>query len=233
MRDALALLTTFGRRGGELRGPALRWFPVVGFALGSLLGAIWWTTDQLWPSTIAAALVVLADLGCTGMLHVDGLADAADGLLPHASRERRLLIMRAPDVGAFGIATVVIVLLVRVLTLAALTPSVLLLASVWCSSRALVASVPAVVPYAREHGIATALLDGASVWPVAAVLPAALLATIAIGLPGLVSIAVASAAGLATVALGWRRLGGFTGDVLGAAIVVAETAGLLVASARW
>src|SRR5262245_57448661 len=233
MRDALALLTTFGRRGGQLRGPALRWFPVVGFALGALLGAIWWTTDRLWPSTVAAALVVVADLACTGMLHVDGLADSADGLLPHANRDRRLLIMRAPDVGAFGIATVAIVLLLRVLTLGSMTPSVLFLASLWCTSRALVASVPAVVPCAREQGIATALLDDAPVWPVACVVPAALLATIAIGVAGLLSIVAALVAGLAVVALGWRRLGGFTGDVLGAAIVIAETAGLLVAAARW
>jgi adenosylcobinamide-GDP ribazoletransferase len=233
MRDALALLTTFGRRGGELRASALRWFPLVGFALGALLGGIWWTGDHLWPRAVAAALVVLADLAFTGMLHVDGLADSADGLLPHASRERRLAIMRTPDVGAFGVAAVAVVVLLRAVTLATMTPSVLFLAGLWCTSRALVASVPAVVPYARAHGIATPLLHDAPAWPVLAAIPAAGLAAVGAGVAGIVAVPFALLAGAGIVALGWRRLGGFTGDVLGAAIVVGETAGLVVASARW
>jgi len=62
-----------------------------------------------WP--LAAALVLVADLALTGMLHVDGLADAADGLLPHhRDTARRLEVMAAPNVGAFGVAVVVFAL---------------------------------------------------------------------------------------------------------------------------
>jgi adenosylcobinamide-GDP ribazoletransferase len=201
--------------------------------LGALLGGVWWTADHLWPSAVAAMLVVVADLASTGMLHIDGLADSADGMLPHASRERRLEIMRAPDVGAFGIAAVAVVLLLWAFTLASMTPNVVLLAALWCTARALVASVPAVVPYAREQGIATPLLRDAPVWPVAAALPAACLAAIGAGVAGLVAVPAALLGGAGVIAFAWRRLGGFTGDVLGAAIVVAETTGLVVASARW
>lgn len=229
MRDALALLTTVGRRGGALRPGALAWFPLVGAALGALLGGWWWLADRWWPPLLAAGLVVIADLALTGMLHVDGLADSADGLLPHAPVERRLAVMRAPDVGAFAVAAVVAALGLRTFALASHVPSIALLVALWCASRSLVASVPAFVPYAREAGIASPLLDGAPRWPAFAVLPAAAIA----GVEGAVAVAAAVAAGAGVVLLARARVGGFTGDVLGAAIVVAETAGLVVAGASW
>lgn len=233
MRDAFALLTTFGRRGGALKASALRWFPVVGGALGVLLGALWWAADKVWPRPVAGAIVVAADLVCTGLLHVDGLADAADGLLPHASRERRLEIMRTADVGAFGIATVALTLVLATVSLASRAPSILLLAALWCASRSLVASVPAIVPYAREQGIATPLLQGAPVWPAVVAIPAAIVAAVGAGVGGAVAVAACAVAVAAVVGLAWRRVGGFTGDVLGAAIVVGETVGLVAAAAKW
>lgn len=233
MRDALALLTTVGRRGGALSARALGWFPLVGAALGAVLGGWWWAADKWWPAGLAAVLVVVADLALTGMLHMDGVADAADGLLPHASTERRLEIMSTPDVGAFGAVAVGAMLLLRVFAFASMAVSVPLVVALWCSSRALVASVPAVVPYARQAGIATALLPGAPVWPVLAVVPALALAAGADGAAGAVAVVAATLAGVAVIALARRRLGGFTGDVLGATIVVAETVGLVVAAAKW
>jgi adenosylcobinamide-GDP ribazoletransferase len=97
----------------------------------------------------------------------------------------------------------------------------------------LVASVPARLPYARDAGIAKPLLDGARIWPVLAVLPALAVATVADGIAGGAAVAAAILGGVGTVAFAMRRIGGFTGDVLGAAIVLAETAGLVVAAARW
>jgi adenosylcobinamide-GDP ribazoletransferase len=233
MRDALALLTTVGRRGGALSARALGWFPLVGAALGVVLGGWWWLADKWWPAGLAAVLVVVADLALTGMLHMDGVADAADGLLPHASKERRLEIMGTPDVGAFGAVAVGAMLLLRVFALASMAVSLPLVIALWCSSRALVASVPALVPYARKAGIATALLPGAPAWPVVAVVPALVLAAGAEGVAGAAAVIAATLAGIAVITLARARLGGFTGDVLGAAIVVAETVGLIVAAAKW
>jgi adenosylcobinamide-GDP ribazoletransferase len=227
MRDALGLLTTFGRRrgGGALRPGALRWFPVVGIALGAIVGSAWWLTDRWWPRQVAAALTLVVDAACTGMLHLDGLADSADGLLPHATRERRLDIMRAPDVGAFGVAVVAIVVVLQASALASRPASIVLIVALWCTTRAFVACVPAVVSYARESGIASALLPDASLFPAIAIAPALLVCPL--------PVLAALAAGTGVVVLSYRRVGGFTGDVLGAAIVAAQTAGLVVAAARW
>jgi adenosylcobinamide-GDP ribazoletransferase len=235
MRDALGLLTTFGRRGGggRIHARSLSWFPLVGAGIGLLVGAAWWGAQQWWPRAVAAGLVLLVDAACTGLLHFDGLADAADGLLPHAAPERRLAIMRTPDVGAFGVSTVAIVVVLQAAALASRPASVLLLVAIWCAARAVVAAVPALLPYARDTGIATPLLDGARVWPALALIPAVAVATVADGSPGGAAVGAAILAGAGTVAFAKRRIGGFTGDVLGAAIVLAETAGLVVAAARW
>jgi adenosylcobinamide-GDP ribazoletransferase len=235
MRDALGLLTTFGRRGrgGRIHAGSLPWFPLVGAGLGLAVGTAWWGAQQWWPRPVAAGLVLVMDAACTGMLHHDGLADAADGLLPHADRTRRLTIMRTPDVGAFGVCTVTIVVVLEAAALASRAASVLLLAAIWCAARAVIAAVPARVPYARDEGIVTPLLDGARVWPALAALPAIALAIVTDGVSGGASVIAAVLVCAATVAFATRRIGGFTGDVLGAAIVLAETAGLVVGAARW
>jgi adenosylcobinamide-GDP ribazoletransferase len=233
LRDAVGLLTTIGRRGGALSAGALGWFPMLGAALGTLVGVCWWAAVEAWEPFPAAVLVVVVDLAVTGMLHVDGLVDAADGLLPHADRDRRLAIMRAPDVGAFGVAVACIAVIALVAALATMRVSVLLLIGLWMAARALVAAVPALVPYAREEGIATSLLDGAPRWPVLCVPIAVVVAAVDTGARGATAVVVGVAAGIGVLLLARRRLGGFTGDVLGATIVVVETVGLLVASARW
>jgi adenosylcobinamide-GDP ribazoletransferase len=233
MREALAFLTVVGRPSPPTPR-ALRWFPVVGAGVGGVVGAVWWLADEAFPALLAAALVVAVDLALTGLLHADGLADAADGLLPHAPRERRLEIMRSPDVGAFGVTVLVVVLLVRVGALAARPADVGLLVGLWCASRTLVAVAPAWLPYARDTGLATPLL-AAPAAPVVglALVPATALAVLTVGWVGGAAIGAAMLAGGAVLALARSRVGGFTGDVLGAAIVVAETVGLVVAGARW
>jgi adenosylcobinamide-GDP ribazoletransferase len=234
VRSALAFLTPLG--GAVAPSPeAFSWFPVVGLVLGLALGALWWGAARLWPADVAAGIVVAGDLGLTGLLHVDGLADAADGLLAPMSRQRRLDAMSEPGVGAFGVAAVVAVLLLRWAALAALRPSVLLLAAVWCASRTWMAATATAVPYARgDGGLATAFLGPRSWLPDAAGLVAALaLALVGRGAGGAVGVAAGSATAAAVVALAWRRVGGFTGDVLGAAGVMGETVALVVAAARW
>ena len=235
LAEAVAFLTALGRA----RRPtprAVPWFPVVGAGLGLLLGLVWWGSAQVWPRPVAAAVVVAADLGLTGLLHLDGLVDAADGLLPHLDRGRRLEVMATPDAGAFGIGTAGAVLLLRWSALSAMAPHVVLVGALWCASRTAMAFTMGHVPYARSGGgLAddfrgggrhTALLLGAG--------GGALALGAAWSVPaGPVAVAVAALGAAGVVALARRRLGGFTGDVLGAAGVVAETLGLCVAAARW
>lgn len=227
MLSALGFLTVVGgARVPDRR--TLPWFPVVGAALGGLLALVWVGASQLWPPAIAAVLVVAADLAFTGMLHVDGLADSADGLLPHLEREHRLAVMSAPDVGAFALAVVPTVLLVRGAALAGDGVEPLGFVGVWAASRTMMAVVPALVPYARAAGLASSFLGGARVWLAAWLVPAAAVVVWAEGVVGGVAVVAMVAAAALVVRAGRRRLGGFTGDVLGAMAVVAETVALLV-----
>ncbi len=235
MRAALAFLTPFP--GARVPTPkALRWFPVVGVVLGFVVGGLWWATAKAWPLPVAALLVVAADLGLTGMLHLDGLADSADGLLPHLGPERRLEVMREPTVGAFGIGAVVVVLLARFAVFATLRPAPLLVAALWCVSRTSMAAVVERVPYARAQGGLPSAFLGSPLPVLAVALVVAGAGALAAGwaVPaGPVAVAASVVAFGAVVAFARRRIGGFTGDVLGAAGMVGETVGLVVAAARW
>lgn len=235
MLAALSFLTVIGR--GRTPGPdAVGWFPLVGLALGAVLGGAWVGANELWPPVLAAALVVALDLALTGMLHLDGLADSADGLLPHLDRERRLEVMRQPDVGAFGVGVVVAVLLLRVAALASMDPRFLVPAVLWCTSRAVMAIGLHAFPYARSDGGLASAFSGSrtKAWfHGASIIVIAIPATRWIGIEGLAAVAAAAVAGLGVLTLARTRLGGFTGDVLGAAGMVAETVGLVVLAAKW
>ena len=233
MRAAFAFLTVLGR--SETPTPrALRWFPLVGLVLGGAVGGAWWLLAEAFPPMVAAALAITIDLALTGLLHYDGLVDSADGLLPHLTRERRLEVMRTPDAGAFGAVTAMAVFVVRVVCLASLEADVLLVAGLWCGARSVVALVPGRVPYAREDGLARAFVGIHGGWaPLLGLVAATIVTAVAIEGPGVVAVAATVAASAAVLAFAYARLAGFTGDVLGASILVGETAGLVVASARW
>lgn len=230
----MAFLTPFGGAAPP-DARTLSWFPVVGALLGTAVGALWWGAQALWPPLLAAVVVVAVDLAVTGMLHLDGLVDAADGLLPHADRERRLAIMEEPTVGAFGVGVAAVVLLLRVACFASLDADPLLVAGIWSGSRTVMAVAARAVPYARPGGgLASAFLGGD--WRsvgLGGLILAVSLGALTGGRQPELAVAVGMAAGAGVVLLARRRLGGFTGDVLGAAGLVAETVALLVAAARW
>ncbi|MEO5679906.1 MAG: adenosylcobinamide-GDP ribazoletransferase [Acidimicrobiales bacterium] len=237
MLAALAFLTSLpvgaGRRPS---GRTLLWFPVVGALLGGVLGVTWRLLDRITrgQGLLVASLMVAADLALTGALHFDGLVDSADGLFAPVERARRLAIMAEPTVGAFGLAAGLVVLLLRIACFAQLAPRPLLLIGLWCASRTVMACVAAALPYARGEGLASAFLDG---MPEALIIgvPGALLAVVAAagaGLRGPLAVAAGLVAALGVALLARRRLGGFTGDVLGACGMVCETVGLIVATLR-
>jgi len=253
MRSALGFLTVVGGAAPpDRRAPA--WFGPVGALVGLVVGAVWWGAGEAWPPLVAAALAVAADAVLTGMLHLDGLADAADGLLPPLDRARRLTVMATPDVGAFGVVAVVVVVVVEVAALASLDPDPLLIVGLWTAARAAMAVALARVPYARASrptaaqgragdggdpggwGAAVGFAGAGSGPAIVALVGGCTAVAFAVDAgrgPGVITAAAALAGFAAVVALGWRRLGGYTGDVLGAAGVVAQTVGLLVAAARW
>lgn len=260
LRGAAAFLTPLGGAAAPTSA-SLDFFPLVGAGVGAAVGLVWVASRRAVGPLAGAAVTVAADALLTGALHLDGVADAADGLLSHLPRERRLEVMAEPAVGAFGQVTLCGLLLLRAGALAEGIPSAWLPAGLWGVSRALMAIAACRMAYARPAGLATAFRaaegpEGGGWLPVAAVPLLALVA--GRGLPGrghrgrgapagslgrarrsrvhpalrgVAVVAPALAAGSGVLALGRRQLGGFTGDVLGAAGVVAETAGLLAAVA--
>jgi adenosylcobinamide-GDP ribazoletransferase len=221
MRAALGLLTTVG--GARPPTPrALPWFPIVGLMAGGAVGAAWWAMSEIAPPAVAAATAIAVDLALTGMLHADAVADAADGLLPPlAGTERRLEVMADPRPGSFGVVAVVTVLLTRFAVLASVEPDVAALAGLWAAARAAMAVAVTTMPAARPGGLADAFRGGRPG------VPAAIGLAVGAALAGWALIGLVLAAG-AIVWLSHRRLGGVTGDVVGAAGMVGETAGLVV-----
>ncbi len=194
---------------------------------------------------MAAVVAVVVDAVVTGGLHYDGLADSADGLIPPVPRARRLEIMADPRVGAFGALALVLVLGLRITALAATPAKVLVVAGLWCGSRTMMAVVARAAPSAHDGGAGGAGLAAAFVgqsadrrhassYGVAAygLALACGAAALGAGSRGIVVVAAEVAAALAVTLFAHRRLGGFTGDVLGAAAVIGETVGLLVLVAR-
>jgi adenosylcobinamide-GDP ribazoletransferase len=238
MRSALSFLTAAG--GSRPPGPGtLDWFPAVGLLIGSVLGVIWWAADQIWPAAVSAAVVVAADLAITGLLHLDGLIDSGDGLIAPMDRERRLAVMAAPDAGAFGVGVAIVVVLLRWVALASsahgsLDRDVALLAALWCASRTLAAAIARWRPYARRRGLASAFAGRRR--PVITAVGLSVAAALAlVWRPGAGGAAVGAAVlmGGLTQMLAERRLGGYTGDVLGATVLLSETAGLITVAAKW
>lgn len=234
MLRALAFLTVAGS-GAAPDSRTMRWFPLAGALVGSVVGASWWLAAEAFPPLLAGAIVVAVDLAVTGLLHVDGLADSADGLLPHLDRDRRLAVMADPASGAYAVAAVAIVLLVRTVALGSRPVDVVLLVGLWCVSRSTMALVALTRPYARPGGLAESFL-GDRLAPRLAGLGIVVgggLATFTDGRAGLAATVALLFGAVVVVALAQRQLGGFTGDVLGAMGMVGETLALVVAAARW
>jgi adenosylcobinamide-GDP ribazoletransferase len=239
VRRAVSFLTPFGRAATP-ESTTLAWFPVVGALIGFSVGGLWWLAAKVWLKLIAGAVAVAADLALTGLLHFDGLADSGDGLLAPLTRERRLAAMADPSIGAFGALTVGAVLLLRFGAFASLRPSPLAIAGLWCASRTAMVAITEALPYARPDGLVKSFLGARSSVQrgalrasiVGGVALSAALLVLARGMRGLAALGSELVA-IALVALfSRRRLGGYTGDVLGAAGVVGETIGLLALAVR-
>ncbi|HWD96886.1 MAG TPA: adenosylcobinamide-GDP ribazoletransferase [Acidimicrobiales bacterium] len=239
MRRAVSFLTPFGRAATP-QNTTLAWFPIVGALVGLAVGGLWWLAAKLWLRLLAGAVAVAADLALTGLLHFDGLADAGDGLLAPLTRERRLAAMADPSIGAFGALTVGAVLLLRFGAFASLRPSPLVIAGLWCASRTAMVAITEALPYARPDGLVQSFLGARSTLQrgllrgslVGGIALSAALVVIARGVRGVAALG-AELIAIALVALfSRRRIGGYTGDVLGAAGVIGETVGLLALAAR-
>jgi len=230
----------------QTAGQAMAWAPVVGLLLGVLAAAVLYVCDHLLHtgSLVAAALSVGSLAVLTRALHLDGLADLADGLGSRRSAPAALEVMRRSDIGPFGVVTVVLTLLLQVAGLtqadaAGRGPAAVIVAAV-TGRLAITWACRQGVRAARPEGLG-ALVAGTLPPVVPALITAAVLAVTIGGIYLAAGVAavpvewilpVAEAAGvLAALALARhavRRLGGVTGDVLGALVETATAACLVV-----
>ena len=210
-------------------------FPLVGAALGAAVGLAAVALDDVLPVFVAAALAVALEALLTGVMHLDALADTADGL-GGGTRERALDIMRDAQIGSFGAVALVLDLLVKVTAVVAvieLERTVLVLAAVWAIGRSAPLALALLLPYARpEPGSGRTLTDGAG--RVRLLLGLALGIVLAIVAAGARSPALLAAAGVCVLScylVARSRFGGVTGDVLGASVEVTTTLALVGAVA--
>jgi adenosylcobinamide-GDP ribazoletransferase len=208
--------------------------PVVGALLGTLLGGVLVGLAAAGaPAPVAGAVTVAVGALLTRGLHLDGLADTVDALGSYRTGADALAIMKKPDVGPFGVAALVLVLLIQAGALAALAgrswpAAVLGMAAAAATGRLAVSwACRRGVPAARPDGLG-ALVAGTVGRPALVVATAAVagLAVAAVpGRPWQGPLAVAVAVGAVGLLLHHvvRRFGGVTGDVLGAAVEVATT----------
>lgn len=212
-------------------GRAGRWFPAVGLLIGGLLATSHWVLSQLFPPLLAAGLTVTLWAALTGGLHLDGLADCCDGMLAATTRERRLEIMRDPRTGAFAVVGLVLFLLLKVTSLAALpvpTPF-LLLAPTW--ARWLLLWV-ARQPLARPSGLGADFTAGLSSRSQGWALVVPLL--LCLGFPTIKTLfALGAAIGVTwlMIRIARLRLGGVTGDVYGLVVELSELTILILSAA--
>jgi adenosylcobinamide-GDP ribazoletransferase len=218
-------------------------FPAVGWVVGAIGALALAAALALWTPLIAAVLCTVVTVLVTGAFHEDGLADVADGLGGASTRERALEIMKDSRIGAFGAIAVVLALGLKFALLAALAGqgafvacAALLAAHVL--SRLAPLAVMRASPYVGgEGGKSKPMADAVSGASVAVAvlwsLPAALLLIVAGGMVnGVAALIAAALVALFMVRLLRRRLGGFTGDGLGATQQLSELAIYLALAAR-
>ncbi|TYB44496.1 adenosylcobinamide-GDP ribazoletransferase [Actinomadura chibensis] len=242
LRLAVTLLTIVPVGSGRVdRGTAraaMLLAPAVGLVTGGAAALVLLAGDLLeLNGLLAAALAVAAGAAATRALHLDGLADLADGLGSGRPAADALAIMKRSDIGPFGVVTLLLTLLVQVTALAAAPhPAAAALVAAVTGRLALPWACRAGVPSARPGGLGS-LVAGtvptrAAVAATAAVLAAAAAAGSASGglggaLHSAAAVACGTAAALLLLRRAVRRLGGVTGDVLGALVEVAATAALI------
>ncbi len=233
MGAALGLLTRLpipvDADGAQARGAGAAWaYPLVGALIGVIMAALVALILELGlPGGIAAALVLAASVIITGAMHEDGLADTADGLWGGWDRERRLAIMKDSHIGVYGVVAIALSLLIRWLALVVIVAT----GGYWAAfiaigalSRASMVALMAGLPHARSGGLSHSVGQprAPTVW--LALGTTAIIAVLC-GATALIFITFMTALVCGLIAR--AKIGGQTGDILGATQQVVEMVLLL------
>jgi adenosylcobinamide-GDP ribazoletransferase len=211
-------------------GRGTLYFPLVGAGVGGASALAAWLVSFVLPVWVAALAAVAVGAALTGALHLDGLADTLDGY-GAGTRARALEIMRDHSVGSYGIVAVVLDLGFRTAAIASLLPrphGLLYLVAAGALSRSAAVALGVLLPPARTNAGLTRVLEGVRPWR--AIVAAGLGVAIAVVSVGVPAFALALVVAVVAALWGWHcmdRLGGMTGDTLGAASETSEVLVLL------
>lgn len=210
---------------------ALKYFPLVGWLVGGVCALTFHLTVGFWPASVAVILSLVVGVILTGALHEDGFADSCDGFGGGWDKSQVLSIMKDPRIGSYAAIGLILILLLKIVALielASQSEELVLIALLLAhsASRLLVLPLPWLLDYVRDSDdskshsmVATRFSGGMLAYSSLLVL----LPLLCYQVPALFY-AVANAA-LAVLAMGLyfkHRLGGYTGDCLGATQQVAE-----------
>lgn len=236
-RSAIQFLTLFpcGSHQAFDARRSLPWFPLCGLLMGCVLAVVDKAAMQVWSPTTVSVLTVAALAAISGGLHLDGLADTADGLYSRRAPADAMAIMKDSRIGAMGMLMVVFCLAIKWAGLAGIEAHrSLYLMLIPAYSRTAVLFGIQRLPYGRPdggtgHDFFHAPLKLKDFWGLVLVL----LISVLLGWKALVVNVIFLGVVVGTIAFYRRKIGCITGDMLGAMIECTETVLFLVASARW
>ena len=215
---------------------SLKFLPIIGLLVGLTSLAIFLVSSRLWSVDVSLLLVMIFQIVVTGALHEDGLADFYDGFCGGYQKEKILAIMKDSRVGTFGALSIYITFLLKFMILRDLPVAILPLALVLapCLSRGIAASIVSTVPYARENQtwtktvVNSPLRGGNLFWLILlSIAPVVLFDPLLI--PWILTVAIL----VRMLMVLWvrKKIGGYTGDCLGATQQITEVAIFLVIGA--
>ena len=227
---AFQFLTILPFKVKRFNADALAWaavfFPIVGLALGLILAGVNYLLVSYGFNDIASNIVLVILLVIlTGGLHLDGLSDTSDALFSGKPKDEMLAIMRDSHVGVMGVLAIISVLLLKVAFLSAIAPEL--------KSKALILmcvlsrwSMPLSIyslPYARQNGKAKSFMDGMNIWIfLTASLIALVITYFLLGVLGISILGATAAAAYFTGLYIKGKVGGITGDTIGAVSELSE-----------
>jgi adenosylcobinamide-GDP ribazoletransferase len=206
------------------------WFPLVGFGLGLVLCAIDWMLAPIFGNAMRAVLIVLFLTVLTGALHLDGLADTADALGAGGDRTRVLEILRDSRIGSFGAIALVFVIVLKIFALTGVGGAHRYAAIYMATGlgRWAMVALASGLDYLRPEGAGAAMLSRDRRRNLKlATLTAVIVMVPLVTLHALRACVVAALMTLALRSFYWRWMGGVTGDLIGAAGEIVETAVLI------
>lgn len=231
----LTIVPVYGKRiaGEKEFANSLYFYPLVGFVLGIILVGVSRLTQILEPGLASEVLVILVWIFLTGALHLDGVMDSADGLLSGRDRERKLEIMKDSRIGAMGVITLAILILLKLAFLDNLLTAdkiwVLLLAP--ATGRFMMVYAISRYPYARKVGGLGSAFGSEVGLSKLAIAGLILLVGGWLVYAWTALAALSITIGIGALAAEWmaKQLGGMTGDTFGALCEGSETIFIMTA----